>query len=106
MSAEDAQYCIMGLGKTAQTLAHIAVERAAGRLHRPALGVVPTSLVANWIAEAAKFTPDFGARPMAWARPPRWARGGRRRRSRCHDLHGAGERHRDHVRPRVASRRP
>jgi len=49
----------MGLGKTAQTLAHIAVERAAGRLDRPALVVVPTSLVANWMAEAAKFTPNL-----------------------------------------------
>src|SRR5215472_3468530 len=43
----------MGLGKTAQTLAHIAVEHAAGRLDRPALVIVPTSLVANWMAEAA-----------------------------------------------------
>jgi superfamily II DNA or RNA helicase len=49
----------MGLGKTAQTLAHIAVEHAAGTLDRPALVVVPTSLVANWMAEAAKFTPDL-----------------------------------------------
>src|SRR5208283_3286562 len=49
----------MGLGKTAQTLAHIAVEHEAGRLHRPALIVVPTSLVANWVSEAAKFTPSL-----------------------------------------------
>ncbi|MFL5269300.1 MAG: DEAD/DEAH box helicase, partial [Stellaceae bacterium] len=49
----------MGLGKTAQTLAHIEVERATGRLNRPALVVVPTSLVANWMAEAAKFTPNL-----------------------------------------------
>jgi superfamily II DNA or RNA helicase len=49
----------MGLGKTAQTLAHIAVERATGRLDRPALVVVPTSLVANWMAEATKFTPNL-----------------------------------------------
>ena len=45
----------MGLGKTAQTIAHIAVEHAAGRLDRPALIVVPTSLVANWTAELMKF---------------------------------------------------
>ena len=45
----------MGLGKTAQTIAHIAVEHAAGRLDRPALIVVPTSLVANWTAELTKF---------------------------------------------------
>jgi SNF2 family DNA or RNA helicase len=49
----------MGLGKTAQTLAHIAVEHAAGRLDRPALVVVPTSLVVNWTTEAAKFTPNL-----------------------------------------------
>ena len=47
----------MGLGKTAQTLAHIAVEDASGRLDRPVLIVVPTSLVANWVSEAAKFVP-------------------------------------------------
>jgi SNF2 family DNA or RNA helicase len=49
----------MGLGKTAQTIAHIAVEHAAGRLDRPALVVVPTSLVANWTAELAKFAPHL-----------------------------------------------
>jgi SNF2 family DNA or RNA helicase len=37
----------MGLGKTAQTIAHIAIEEAAGRMDRPALVVVPTSLVPN-----------------------------------------------------------
>lgn len=50
----------MGLGKTAQTIAHIAIEHAAGRLDRPALIVVPTSLVANWTSELAKFAPDLG----------------------------------------------
>lgn len=45
----------MGLGKTAQTIAHITVEHEAGRLTRPALIVVPTSLVANWTAELKKF---------------------------------------------------
>ncbi len=47
----------MGLGKTAQTIAHIAVEHAAGRLDRPALIVLPTSLIPNWIAELGKFAP-------------------------------------------------
>ncbi|MCK8787386.1 DEAD/DEAH box helicase [Roseomonas sp. NAR14] len=47
----------MGLGKTVQTLAHLAIEQAAGRLDRPALVVCPTSLVANWRAEAARFAP-------------------------------------------------
>ncbi len=49
----------MGLGKTAQTIAHIAAEWASGRMVRPALVVVPTSLVSNWVAELGKFTPHF-----------------------------------------------
>ena len=49
----------MGLGKTAQTIAHIVIEHAAGRLDRPALVVVPTSLVPNWTAELARFAPDL-----------------------------------------------
>ncbi|MCX7380980.1 MAG: DEAD/DEAH box helicase [Alphaproteobacteria bacterium] len=49
----------MGLGKTAQTIAHIAIEHAEGRLDRPALIVVPTSLVTNWTAELAKFAPHL-----------------------------------------------
>jgi len=49
----------MGLGKTVQTLAHIQTEKRAGRLDRPCLVVCPTSLVPNWKAEAARFTPDL-----------------------------------------------
>ena len=49
----------MGLGKTAQTIAHITVEHAAGRLDRPALIVVPTSLITNWTAELSKFAPHL-----------------------------------------------
>ena len=49
----------MGLGKTAQTIAHIVIEQAEGRLDRPALIVVPTSLVANWTAELEKFAPHL-----------------------------------------------
>ena len=41
----------MGLGKTVQTLAHLMVEQAEGRLDRPALIVCPTSLVPNWLAK-------------------------------------------------------
>jgi hypothetical protein len=47
----------MGLGKTAQVLAHLLVEKHAGRLDRPALVVLPTSLIANWQAEAARIAP-------------------------------------------------
>ncbi len=49
----------MGLGKTAQTVAHVVVEHEAGRLDRPVLVVVPTSLVPNWTAELAKFAPHL-----------------------------------------------
>ena len=47
----------MGLGKTLQTIAHLAVEQAARRLVRPALIVVPTSLVENWRRELGRFAP-------------------------------------------------
>lgn len=48
----------MGLGKTAQVLAHLLIERQAGRLQgTPALVVLPTSLIANWQAEAARVAP-------------------------------------------------
>jgi len=46
----------MGLGKTLQTLAHLLTEKHAGRLDRPALAVMPTSLIPNWLDEAARFT--------------------------------------------------
>ncbi len=49
----------MGLGKTIQALAHILVEKEAGRLDRPALVVAPTSLMPNWQAEAARFVPGL-----------------------------------------------
>lgn len=49
----------MGLGKTAQTLAHLLLEKEAGRLDRPALVVLPTSLLFNWQAEAARVTPGL-----------------------------------------------
>jgi superfamily II DNA or RNA helicase len=49
----------MGLGKTVQALAHILVEKEAGRLDCPALVVAPTSLMSNWQAEAARFAPGL-----------------------------------------------
>jgi SNF2 family DNA or RNA helicase len=49
----------MGLGKTAQTLAHLLCEKEAGRLNRPALVVLPTSLIFNWKNEAARYAPDL-----------------------------------------------
>ena len=49
----------MGLGKTLQTLAFLksVMERRPEKL--PSLIVCPTSLVFNWVAEAAKFTPEL-----------------------------------------------
>jgi len=49
----------MGLGKTLQTLAHLLLEKQAGRLDRPALAVMPTSLIPNWMDEAEHFTPQL-----------------------------------------------
>jgi superfamily II DNA or RNA helicase len=57
----------MGLGKTLQTLALLNAERRGGSApgiphpvpRIPHLIVCPTSLVFNWVAEAAKFTPQL-----------------------------------------------
>ncbi len=47
----------MGLGKTVQLLAHLSIEKTAGRLQHPVLIVAPTSVAPNWRAEIARFTP-------------------------------------------------
>jgi SNF2 family DNA or RNA helicase len=49
----------MGLGKTLQTLAHLLLEKNAGRLDRPAMVVMPTSLIPNWQDEAERFAPQL-----------------------------------------------
>lgn len=49
----------MGLGKTVQTLAHLMVEKEAGRMVQPALIIAPLSLVGNWKAEAQRFVPSL-----------------------------------------------
>jgi superfamily II DNA or RNA helicase len=54
----------MGLGKTLQTLALIEHARSAqrgpeGESNSPFLIVAPTSVLANWSSEAARFTPDL-----------------------------------------------
>lgn len=54
----------MGLGKTVQALALLMLEKEAGRLDRPSLIVVPTSLVFNWEAEAGRFTPALRVLPL------------------------------------------
>jgi SNF2 family DNA or RNA helicase len=49
----------MGLGKTVQTLALLVAARTEQPGAAPFLVVAPTSVVANWVAEAARFTPDL-----------------------------------------------
>jgi len=49
----------MGLGKTLQTLAHIQIEKDAGRLTLPALIIAPVSLMGNWKREAERFCPEL-----------------------------------------------
>ncbi|MFO0810782.1 MAG: DEAD/DEAH box helicase [Gemmataceae bacterium] len=48
----------MGLGKTVQTLALLQRARDDGE-RKPALLVCPTSVIGNWLKEAARFTPDL-----------------------------------------------
>lgn len=47
----------MGLGKTLQTIAHLAKEKIEGRMQRPCLIVLPTSLIGNWQRELRRFAP-------------------------------------------------
>ncbi len=71
----------MGLGKTAQALAHVLAEKEAGRLTRPALVVLPTSLLFNWQAEAARMAPGLRVLALHGA-----SRGQRYRQIADHDL--------------------
>jgi len=57
----------MGLGKTLQTLAVVAAAQAQtepGSGPLPSLVVCPTSLVFNWVAEAARFVPGLRVLPL------------------------------------------
>jgi SNF2 family DNA or RNA helicase len=49
----------MGLGKTLQLITHLLALKEAGSLIAPALIVVPTSLVPNWVSEVARFAPSL-----------------------------------------------
>ncbi len=49
----------MGLGKTIQTLSFLLAEKEAGNAEHPSLVVCPTSVASNWVAEAARFTPEL-----------------------------------------------
>ncbi|MDO8453922.1 MAG: SNF2-related protein, partial [Sulfurimonas sp.] len=49
----------MGLGKTIQTLTHLSRLKEDGKLTKPSLIIMPTSLIANWKNEVKKFTPNL-----------------------------------------------
>jgi superfamily II DNA or RNA helicase len=49
----------MGLGKTIQVLAHILLEKQKKRLKSPFLVICPTSVLPNWLSEAARFGPQL-----------------------------------------------
>ena len=55
----------MGLGKTVQVLALLLERAPAG----PALVVVPTSVIANWLDETSRFAPALN--PLAYVGPAR-----------------------------------
>jgi superfamily II DNA or RNA helicase len=61
----------MGLGKTVQTLAILAHRAAEG----PALVVAPTSVVPNWMTEAARFAPALRLRDYRGAQREAGLRG-------------------------------
>lgn len=63
----------MGLGKTVQILAHVLDERARGAASAPVLVVAPTSLVANWCAEAERFSPTLRVLQLQRSREARAA---------------------------------
>jgi len=49
----------MGLGKTIQALTYVQSLHEKEKINSPCLIVMPTSLIANWQSEAAKFTPNL-----------------------------------------------
>jgi superfamily II DNA or RNA helicase len=55
----------MGLGKTLQSLALICHAKQAGPAIPPFLILAPTSVVPNWAAESARFTPGLSVVPIA-----------------------------------------
>jgi superfamily II DNA or RNA helicase len=55
----------MGLGKTLQTLALVCHARQAQPGGPPFLIVAPTSVVSNWAAESARFTPGLKVVPIS-----------------------------------------
>jgi SNF2 family DNA or RNA helicase len=62
----------MGLGKTVQALAHILLEKLAGRMRKPALIVAPVSALAHWQQEVRRLAPAL--RELTLHGPERRAR--------------------------------
>lgn len=62
----------MGLGKTLQAIAFIYSER--DKMQGPVLVVAPTSVVFNWEAEIARFTPDLAVRVISGTKEERQAK--------------------------------
>lgn len=54
----------MGLGKTLQTLALMCHAKQSGPTMPPFLVVAPTSVVSNWVTEAARFAPGLTVVPI------------------------------------------
>lgn len=52
----------MGLGKTLQALTHLAFEKTQGNLAKPALIVMPLSLLHNWQNEIKRFAPQLSCK--------------------------------------------
>lgn len=52
----------MGLGKTIQALTLLAFEKQQGELKKPALIIVPLSLVHNWVAEIKRFVSQLSVK--------------------------------------------
>ena len=61
----------MGLGKTVQALALVCHARDRGLAREPFLVVAPTSVVSNWAAEAARFTPGLSVATVTETRARR-----------------------------------
>ncbi len=55
----------MGLGKTIQALALILHARERDQSTGPFLVIAPTSVVPNWVSEAARFAPDLRVKGIA-----------------------------------------
>ncbi len=53
----------MGLGKTVQTIAHLAYLAEKEGIWGPHLIVVPTTVLGNWLDELNRFLPAFTVFP-------------------------------------------